>query len=106
VSLTGWTGPSFATSRLTPIGLEHQVPVDDDANRNTGPDRDSWLDVERSPDNLFADLRETLLRALAQRLGKGVFIVVGAGFRTDAQQLIPKLSKRDSDGEIPESACV
>ena len=44
-----------------------------------------WTLSDR-PDNLFADLRETLRRALAQRLDEGVLIVVGAGFRTDAQQ--------------------
>ena len=43
-------------SRFSPIGLEHQVPVDDDPDREAGSDRDRRLDIERAPDDLLSDL--------------------------------------------------
>ena len=71
-------------SLFSPKGLEHQVPVDDDPDREAGSDRDRRLDIERAPDDLLSDLVEALRGALAQSRGEGALVIVGAGFRTYA----------------------
>ena len=63
-------------SRFSPIGLEHQVPVDDDPDREAGSDRDRRLDIERAPDDLLSDLVEALRGALAQSRGEGALVIV------------------------------
>ena len=59
---------------------------DQNANREARPNGDGRLNVQGASNDLFADLAESLRRALMKGLHKPVFVVVGASFGPDAEK--------------------
>jgi hypothetical protein len=48
------------------VGREHKIAINDDPDRETGPDGESRLDVDLAPHELLAGLVERVLTAAPQ----------------------------------------
>ena len=65
------------------VWFEYEVVSDHHANREARADGDRRLDVQRTPDDLLADLTEALRRPLAKGLDERILVVAGSGFGAD-----------------------
>lgn len=48
------------------VGCEHEIAIDDDADRKAGPDGEGWLDIHLAAHELLAGLVEGVLATAAQ----------------------------------------
>src|SRR3990167_5369255 len=82
--------PSFNSGMglllFAPIGPEHEILVDDHAQRPAGADGDGRLDVEVLLGDALAGLVDALLRRLPDGADKIAFRAAEAELRPDAKQ--------------------
>src|SRR6185437_4745185 len=74
-----WDSPSAA------VRPQHQILVNDDAQRPAGPDLDGWLDVEVLLRDLLTGLVDAVLRGFADRHQK-IALTAQREFGADAKQ--------------------
>jgi hypothetical protein len=65
-----------------PVRLEHEVTIDDHANRKTGPDRQCRLNVEIALNDFLSSLIQAIARSEPERLNEPAVVAgsaIGAG---------------------------